>query len=320
LLAVTTILAVLIVKKSKWSFLLIVLMLLSWKSVFSTFGWNYLSRETQMHSEDQGLRVLSWNVFRWDQMNIGGKPSESHRESMLREILMENADVMCFHEFFEPAGIALKKYQPNIEAIRARGYRYYVFFPTSIIQGRSKYFGMAIFSKYPIVDSAMFNFGKTPHSEGLMYADIKVKEKTIRVFTTHLESFKLGKSSYFGSQENGGFSNARSSILSIKNAYRHRHDQMNMVNEKISLSPYPVLLLGNFGDVPNSQTYTVLGKNLNDAFLSNGWGLGTTFRNVLPTLRLDYILVDKKININKFQVLHYRYSDHYPLMADLSFQ
>jgi endonuclease/exonuclease/phosphatase family metal-dependent hydrolase len=313
-------LAVFIAKKSRWSFLFIILLLLSWKSFFSTFGWNYLPRNTEMQAGEQGLRVLSWNVFRWDQMTSGERPSESNREAMLREILMENADVMCFHEFFEPAGVALKKYQPNIEAIRARGYRYYTFFPTSIIHGRSKYFGMAIFSKYPIVDSAMFNFGKTPHSEGLMYADIKVNEKTIRVFTTHLESFKLGKSSYFGSAENGVFSTARSSILSIRNAYRNRHDQMNMVNEKIKLSPYPVLLLGNFGDVPNSQTYSVLRKNLDDAFLSDGWGLGTTFRNVLPTLRLDYILVDKKISINKFQVLNYQYSDHYPIMADLSLQ
>ncbi|RZK01358.1 MAG: hypothetical protein EOO46_20545, partial [Flavobacterium sp.] len=273
---------------------------------------------SKFESGETGLRVLSWNVLRWDQMNLASGPAAGNREPMLREILMENADVMCFHEFFEPAGSAVTRYKSNIDAIRSRGYTYYTFFPTSIIHNRTKFFGMAIFSKYPIVDSATYNFGKTRHSEGLMFADIKVNGKVIRVFTTHLESFKLGKSSYYGTKENGMVAKTKSTLWSVRSAYQNRRSQMNIVKEKIDLSPHPVVLIGNLGDVPNSETYNVLSENLDDAFLIRGRGLGRTFRNISPTLRLDYILVDKNIGINNFLISESRYSDHYPILADIS--
>jgi len=244
--------------------------------------------------------------------------ASSKREAMLEEILRENADIMCFHEFFEPSGNGLKYYSSNIEAIRSKGYPYYAFFPTSVMHDRTKSFGMAIFSKYPIVNSATYSFGNTPHSEGLMFADIAIKNKNIRVFTTHLESFKLGRSSYFRSGDNGMASKAKASVWSIRNAYRNRHMQMDLVKDKIDHSPYPVLFLGNLGDVPNSETYAVLSENLHDAFLLFGSGFGATFPNISPNLRLDYILVDKKIKINNFEISKSVYSDHYPIMADVS--
>jgi endonuclease/exonuclease/phosphatase family metal-dependent hydrolase len=151
-----------------------------------------------------------------------------------------------------------------------------------------------------------------------MFADITIREKNIRVFTTHLESFKLGRSSYFRTGDNGMLSKAKASVLSIRNAYRNRRIQMDLVKDKIDHSPYPVLILGNFGDVPNSETYTVLSENLSDAFLLHGSGFGATFPNITPNLRLDYILADKKILINNFEISESEYSDHYPIKADVS--
>jgi endonuclease/exonuclease/phosphatase family metal-dependent hydrolase len=70
--------------------------------------------------------------------------------------------------------------------------------------------------------------------------------------------------------------------------------------------------------VPNSYSYFKIKGNLQDAFLKKGFALGRTFQFISPTLRIDYMLVDKRFTIDQFTKLNYRYSDHYPQVMDVS--
>ncbi|HJY22159.1 MAG TPA: hypothetical protein VJ279_04700, partial [Hanamia sp.] len=72
-------------------------------------------------------------------------------------------------------------------------------------------------------------------------------------------------------------------------------------------------------DVPNSSTYFKIKDNYQDAFLKKGSFLGRTFRFISPTLRIDYILADKRFKVNQFQTIHVPYSDHYPVETDLQY-
>lgn len=176
---------------------------------------------------------------------------------------------------------------------------------------------MAILSKYPILDSAKFSFGQTPHSEGLMYADIRIRKQTYRIFSMHLESSRMGKRDYFGGAgQEGSLSRVRSSVSSLKRAYHYRNEQANLVRAQIEKSPYPVIVCGNMGDVPNSAAYFRVRKGLQDAFLKKGAGFGGTFRFISPTLRLDCILADPALQVEQFDRPFSSYSDHYPLVAD----
>jgi endonuclease/exonuclease/phosphatase family metal-dependent hydrolase len=60
--------------------------------------------------------------------------------------------------------------------------------------------------------------------------------------------------------------------------------------------------------------------NMQDAFLKKGSGLGRTFQFVSPTLRIDYMMADRKFKIEQFSRLGYKYSDHYPQIMDISFK
>ncbi|MGN6246740.1 MAG: endonuclease/exonuclease/phosphatase family protein [Ginsengibacter sp.] len=84
-------------------------------------------------------------------------------------------------------------------------------------------------------------------------------------------------------------------------------------------SPYPVILTGDFNDVPNSNTYFTISKNMQDVFLKKGSFIGRTFRFISPTLRIDYILADKSFKVNQMRIIHVSYSDHYPVEADLQY-
>ncbi|MEZ5028200.1 MAG: endonuclease/exonuclease/phosphatase family protein [Ferruginibacter sp.] len=89
---------------------------------------------------------------------------------------------------------------------------------------------------------------------------------------------------------------------------------------KIKQSPYPVIVCGDMNDVPNSYTYFTVKDDLQDAFLKKSGGLGRTFRYISPTLRIDYILADKKFEVENFSKIKVPYSDHYPILADIAFK
>ncbi len=317
LILMLVLLVILAIKKSKLAFVAGALLLLSWPALSVTVGRKLSQSEASPKNDTAYVRVLSWNVFRWDEMRKHTADRPGNRENMLEAVAGENADVLVFHEFYEPRGNALKSFKANIVAIQAMGYPHYSFFPTSVIHTGTKHFGMAIFSRYPITDSANKKFQQSVHSEGLMYVDLKVGNKTLRVFSTHLESFKIGKSDYYGSNEGGLISSTKSSFASVRNAYRTRNEQAHLVREALESSPYPVIVCGNLGDIPASGTYRMIKGDYKDAFIEKGSGFGKTFRHVLPNLRLDYILTDEKIEVDKFRVADLGHSDHFALVTDI---
>jgi endonuclease/exonuclease/phosphatase family metal-dependent hydrolase len=75
-----------------------------------------------------------------------------------------------------------------------------------------------------------------------------------------------------------------------------------------------------FNDVPNSYTYFTIKGNRQDAFIEKGKGIGRTYSNVSPTLRIDYILASKKFKVSQLKEYILPFSDHYPLVADLKWK
>ena len=87
----------------------------------------------------------------------------------------------------------------------------------------------------------------------------------------------------------------------------------------MAASRHPVIVCGDFNDVPNSYTYFTVKGDLQDAFLEKGSGFGRTLRMLSPTLRIDYILADQRFKVTQYHKIEVPYSDHYPILADLEF-
>ncbi len=93
--------------------------------------------------------------------------------------------------------------------------------------------------------------------------------------------------------------------------------QADRIREEIDKSPYPVIVTGDFNDVPNSYAYHTIGNGLNNAFAEKGMGLGRTFSGISPVLRIDNIFADEKLEVLQYQVIKKKLSDHFPIVADL---
>lgn len=300
------------VSKSKWVILSTVAIVISIQQISVNFGFR-LKKEFVIEKSEKRLRILSWNVSRWDERNKQKRGGTSFRPLMMDCIAMQEADVLCLQEFFEPNDP--DRFQPNLIEVQKIGFPYYYFFQSSqLFEGKLKY-GMTIFSRYPIIDSAKFYIDINDHSEGMCYADIKAPQGIIRVFSMHFQSVGFTSTDH---EDVGKLRNSRGIINKLKNSYEIRSRQVDMASKIINASPYPSILCGDLNDVPSSYAYFTIRGKMQDAFLKKGSGLGATYRFLSKTLRIDYIMADKKFKIDQFSPIKVPYSDHYPLVADVS--
>ncbi len=309
-----------LVTKRKYALLSGIALVLGFKSISVFFAFNFSTKFTQEKKTD--IRIATWNVARFIEMKNNNNKGSQTRLKMFDLLKEQNADILCLQEFVHVDNNP--EWYANINDIQEKlNYPYYTY--TYYNDGTPNFIlknGTIIFSRFPIVDSGQINFPRPTLREGLVYADIKVKQAVIRVYSTHLQSFQLRPDDYdriskIKEGEDGIVSNSKSIFAKMKTAIVNRQIQTDITRKLMDDSPYPVMFCGDMNDVPNSYTYFTLRGNMQDAFLEKGKGIGRTFASLSPTLRIDYILADKSFKVKQFKRVVKNYSDHYLLVADL---
>ena len=183
--------------------------------------------------------------------------------------------------------------------------------------------GTAIFSIYPIVGQGRVEFGTKTNS--CVWADLKIKNDTIRVYSAHLQSNRITAEANqlvkeAENEQKVDIVNVRSIFSKYKKYVSIRAKQAHLVNAHMNASPYPVILAGDFNDPPVSYTHRVLTRDKQDAFAKAGYGLGRTYAGNIPLLRIDNIIVDDNFIVNSYeQFIRKKFSDHYPVKSYISF-
>ncbi len=318
LLAQLCFLVVWLLNKSKWIWLPVVTLLLSWNYMMAFYAFKIKDPVKNRIVSDHSLRITTWNVrlFNYQQnLTFFDTP-------MLKKITELNADIVSLQEMMYAKD---KKDPLSLDSMcRKLGFQYSAagFEDESFkpYKSRFTYCGV-IFSKYPIV--AVKTVAATDaNNSDFLYADIKVKNDTIRVFNFHLQSLLFTRQDYNALSEvrKGKVENAlpggKAILKKMKIAYALRALQVKNILPEIENSPCPVIVCGDFNDVPASYTYQKLSHNLLDAQREAGKGIGRSFKFISPTLRIDYILSDKSLKpVNAF-IDRIHASDHFPFTAD----
>ena len=76
----------------------------------------------------------------------------------------------------------------------------------------------------------------------------------------------------------------------LKSAFVLRAEQAQIIANYIKDSPYPVIVMGDFNDTPQSYAYRKIRKGIHDAFRLAGGGFGNTYSGDLPSFRIDFIM------------------------------
>ncbi|WP_291778735.1 endonuclease/exonuclease/phosphatase family protein [Cecembia sp.] len=292
--------------KRKLAILPLLAILLGWKYVGITFQMPKVS------GNSDGLSILSYNValFSYDRNN--GDWRENNKNIM--KWLQENpSDIKCFQEFYQDPTT------PSRNALKLLGTEMGYEYSYQIIEGkpRARSYGMAIFSRYPII-----NEGKvldTQRNNGAIFADIKVDRDTIRIYNAHLESMSIDSENL--NNLTGIKENYRETLRKLKRGQFTRASQLGVLEEHMKNSPYVNLLVGDFNDVPYSYTYFNLRRQMKNAFEEAGSGFGFTYNKVLFFLRIDNIFFEEPLRIQGFKThREVDYSDHYPISATFNWQ
>ena len=182
----------------------------------------------------------------------------------------------------------------------------------------------AIFSKYPILKSDIIRFEAQNLTNGCLYVDLQINDKAVRLYDVHLQSNKVtGLATELAEQmdyeKKSTWLKIYTLLKRIRLSAQLRAKQAELIAAHIRQSPYPVVVCGDFNDIPVSYTYSVLSNNLKDAFKESGWGFAKTYAGNIPALKIDYIFTDKSIKSHNTEILNVYYSDHYPTISYLTF-
>lgn len=147
--------------------------------------------------------------------------------------------------------------------------------------------------------------------------DMEIKGKTYRILNVHLQSFGLVKSmvKLDGNSEEDE-KKLKNVVKRLIPTFKAHQEEVEVINNMIEESPYPVIVAGDFNAVPNSHEYYKMTENLSDAFVESGRGSGTSFHDYKYPLRIDYIFTSKSIKALSYKVDHsVHLSDHFPVVA-----
>jgi len=295
----------LILRKHQWLLLNILVILVGWGNLIS---WVQLNSSS---NEPSDFRILSYNVRLFDLYNW--KHNQESKRQILAFLKKQDADIISFQEFYYDNRTFL------IDSVSlALDMPYYYVTDSRLVLG-FEHFGQAIFSKYPIKSSKIIQFPNTTNMS--LYCDIEVKkDKIVRVFSNHLESYRFAVKDYeviSDIKEKKTDINKVTGLLGrLETALIKRSYQAEKIASLVNASPYPVIVTGDFNDTPNSYTYHQIARYLSDAFIENGKGFSNTYKGAFPSFRIDYILYGKGLKSVSYERLIFDASDHFPIYSD----
>ena len=240
------------------------------------------------------LKVMSYNVRLFNHYkHLDDVTSE---QKIYKFINKEDPDIIAIQEF----------YQSKLLNILLP----YKYIKTKV---KNDKFGLAIYSKYPIIKAGSLNFKNSANNT--IYVDIVKKKDTIRVYNVHLESLKVNPE-----KENFGEKDSERLFKRLANGFKKQVNQTELILQHENSWKGKKVICGDFNNTAYSWVYQKLSKNKKDAFLEAGIGIGKSFRYIYP-MRIDFILIDKNATVNQYKTYNdIKLSDHYPIMSRINWK
>jgi endonuclease/exonuclease/phosphatase family metal-dependent hydrolase len=291
--------------KPKLSLISAFILIIGHTSIFKSLAFNWLEKPININ-KTVPIKIGTYNL-QFSKPILSQDPKlQATKEVEFQSFLQSIKDVAIL-------GVQECGTQSKVYLEKAINFPYKYFLENSIV---------GIYSKYPILNKGYLDFGRNDINTCL-WADIKIGKDTIRFYTTHLEPNRnTGKVPVKIDQKAKERINV-STLIGILKHYQKFTNQRNEQAKKIRIhqreSPYPSIICGDFNDPPQSRVYSTISKNLKDAFLKKGLGIGTTI-NSIPGLRIDYILTDSQLKILNYKLYKNNFSDHYPTISTVAIQ
>jgi endonuclease/exonuclease/phosphatase family metal-dependent hydrolase len=290
----------------------LVVILLGWTHLNSLIPLSPRPSEIPVNiSQDKLLKALSYNVRGFNIYQWSREPEA--KKEIFKFLESQKPQLVCFQEYYTSGKVG----QTHRYISQQLDYLPYNAVYYTADPANRNGFGIATFSKYPILKKSRIPFNSSFNAA--MYTDIRFRDDTIRVFNIHLQSIRFQEDNYaFMDTARFKYSNEQIGEIRaigsrLKTAFSKRAEQAKVIARYIKDSPHPVVVMGDFNDTPQSYAYRKIKKGLNDSFRKAGRGFGNTYAGELPSFRIDYIMYGPPLLSDDFKRIKTDHSDHYPI-------
>lgn len=284
-------------------------------SVFLPRTYQFGADKEASEKSEKAFSLLNYNVYGFWITASHAKNDDAKTNEMKKWLIDQNADILCMPEYNN------EEYKPvfrTTEYLKKAGYKYQNFLKNKTMREGGSYQTLAIFSKFPIVSHRE---KPTEQQNGLMYVDLLIGKDTVRVIGVHLYSMSLRLSTLIRQKEIAGIKRETKGTFSrIKNGFTSRILEVNLLEEWVNESPYPVIVCGDFNETPYSYFYGRTRRLLKNAFEEKGEGFGFTYNKIPWFIRIDnQFYDDRKLTLYDFKTWkNIKYSDHNPSIGTYS--
>jgi endonuclease/exonuclease/phosphatase family metal-dependent hydrolase len=276
------------------------------------------SKKGFIKEDTRQFKIMTYNVRLFNIYKWISEPGTN--QDILNFIRSEKPDIICLQEFYSSSK---KDYRAEkIKKFFSETPYSYIHYSFKGIDNTG--YGIATFSRYPIVNQGTISFPKTTNET--VFTDIVKESDTIRIYNNHLQSVQLQRRNYNFldtlrlKYDDEQIREIRDISSRLKTAYIKRSAQVDAISTHIKSCQFPVIVCGDFNDTPVSYSYRTMRNGLKDAFLSSGQGTGSTYQGIFPYFRIDYIFHDKHFKPVLFEKVEARLSDHYPILCTFAIQ
>ena len=265
----------------------ILVLLISYFSLSSFFMFRF----SETDSNDEDLKLMTYNVRGFN------KNENIKDENIFGEIQhlisSEDPDIICFQEFDHQHRKDFKQYK----------YSYLEYIHNV---GKVK---LGVYSKYPIINEGLINFPESPNDAA--FVDIVFKKDTVRVYNLHLESLRV-------IPDKNAISNEASAKLykRLSSSFKKQQEQAKIISKHIKNTNYKTIVCGDFN---STQYYKTIRGDMQDTFQEKGTGYGRTYNFKYYPVRIDFILVDKGLEVMSHKNYNAKLSDHFPVLTSVRF-
>ncbi len=290
--------------KKKWYFL--------YSTACLLLGWQFLTKNiafnTPLLSSEATLLVMTYNATNANGFHQKGMKPKERLLPFFEYLASLKADIICLQEFAHQEQ-HIKTYLQ--EAFGKDAPSFY----------GAKNASPLIISKYPILNKGALAFENS--TNGCIYVDINIDSTVVRVYNVHLKSNTITRVADEVREEGDlrekeTWRKIRYMLAGYKTNTKIRANQVKEIKTHMAQSPYPIIVCGDFNDVPQSYVYYTIAHNLLDHFQQKGRGIGTTFGGSIPFLRIDYILSSNHFSPQSTKIIRDNYSDHFPVLSAMS--
>lgn len=299
-----------LINSKKWKIETLIIFIFLFPHLKNTFSWHSYSVTSQKNE----IRLMNYNVRAFNCYDYLKNNNYNSSKKMFDVISQDSIDILCLQEYYNMDTSIVFNIR---EKLYKKGF-IYSFISIVYTNRHQGQFGIAIFSKFPIINKQEFIFIEKIANRALKATILLPTKDTISLYACHLQSIrlKLNESFSWEKSKKNNFSYQKKLLKRVNNAFVERNRQVDILLKEIKNDSHPILLCGDFNTMPYSYTYHSFANKLSNAFVEKGKGFGFSYNHPhLSFLRIDNQFFDEeKFDLLKFKTcIDIPYSDHFPL-------